>query len=513
LVLVLALIGAGAVLLQRSTRSAAAEDAPETVVVEAGSIEEMVSASGNVAPEGEATLAFASSGPIAEVLVEVGQQVEAGQVLARLDTIAIEWQIARSQASLDTAQARLAQALKPVSETDLASAQAALDSAVASYEKAKEGPSEADLASAQAALDSAQANYRRVKAGPTDDDLAAAQAQVESARVSVQQAQAAYDRVKDRPDVQMRQESLNLQTATISLRQAEASYRAQASHPTASELAAAKAQVDQARASLSALQDRPAASDLAAAQAQIAQAEASLASLQNRPNPEDVAVQQAQLAEYAVALAQAESQLDDMVITTPVAGTMVAVNVSEGEWASPGAPAIVVAATQQLILAVNVDEVDVAYLAEGQTTYLSFDALKDEVFVGNVTHIAPSSTNIGGAVAYGVEISFDPGTRPVRLGMTADVDMVVADAEDALLVPNRAVEADREAGRYYVTRLKAGGTTERLEVRIGLRDESRTQIVEGVSEGDQLVLPELREQGEAMETFGPGGRFGGGAHE
>ena len=119
---------------------------------------------------------------------------------------------------------------------------------------------------------------------------------------------------------------------------------------------------------------------------------------------------------------------------------------------------------------------------------------------------------MGGAVAYGIEISFYPGSLPVRLGMTADVDIVVDSAEDTLLVPNRAIEIDREANRYYVTRQKALGSVERIEVRIGLRDESRTQILEGLEEGDDLVLPEVPEQGQDDERFGPGGGmgFGGG---
>ena len=72
-----------------------------------------------------------------------------------------------------------------------------------------------------------------------------------------------------------------------------------------------------------------------------------------------------------------------------------------------------------------------------------------------------------------------------HLGMTANVDIVVASAEDALLVPNRAIEADREAGCFYVTRRRAQGATERVEVLIGLRDESHTQILEGLEEGDR----------------------------
>ena len=512
--LALALIGVGAIALQQVNSPAAAEEITPTALVTRGSIEEVVSATGNVVADQQASLTFASSGEIAEVLVEKGQQVELGEILARVDTTSLEWQIARSQASLETAQARLEQAQKPASEEDLASAQAALDSASANLDRVQAGPNAEDLASAQAALDSASANYDKVKAGPTREDLAAAQAAVDTARATLRQAQAAYDRIKHQPDVEMRQESLNLQNATISLEQAQANYDAQANRPTESELAAAEAQVVQAQASLASLLDNPKDSDLAAAESQVAQAQANLNALLERPKAEDVAVFQAQVEEATLALAQVQSQLDDALIRAPFAGAILAVNVSEGEWASPGAPAIVLAATEPLILNANVDEVDVAQLAEGQTAHLSFDALDDEGVAGTVIYIAPSSTNVGGAVAYAIEVSFVPDALPVRLGMTADVDVVTDSAEDALLVPNRAIEADRAAGRYYVTRQLPDGTTERLEVTIGLRDEANTQILEGLEEGDRLVLPEVPEQRQMEEQFGPGQGggmpFGGG---
>jgi HlyD family secretion protein len=180
------------------------------------------------------------------------------------------------------------------------------------------------------------------------------------------------------------------------------------------------------------------------------------------------------------------------------------VQIEQGEWATPGAPAIVLASTQPLYLDVNIDEVDVAQLAEGQTAYISFDALKGEKINGTVTNIAPSSSKVDGAVAYGVRVRFDPGALPVRLGMTANVDTVVASADDALLVPNRAVTADREAGRYYVTRQLADGTIQRLEVRIGLRDENQTQILEGLNEGDRVVLPALPALESNMSSFSRG---------
>jgi HlyD family secretion protein len=507
-VLVLVLVVAGAMALRAVNRPAAAEDSTALVAaVIRGSIEETVSATGNIGVERQVALPFGSSGEIAEVLVQAGQAVEAGDLLARLDTGSLQWQIARARASVDTAQARFEQAKKPASAEELASAQAALDSATANYERVQEGASAEELASAQAALDSATANYDRVKAGPTKAELAAAQAQLDSAEAALQQAQASYDRVKNQPFVAMLPESLNLQNASITLQQAQANYDAQANRPTASELASANAQVAQAAAQLAALQERPTAGDLASAAAQVAQAEATLAQLNDRPSPEDIAVLQAQVDEAQIVLDQTESQLEDTVITAPFGGTVVAVDAREGEWASPGAPAIVLAFTDSLILEVNVDEVDVAGLAEGQPAYLTFGALDDAAVGGTVSFVAPSSTNVGGAVAYAVEIRFDPGDHPIRLGMTADVDIVVDSADDALLVPNRAIEVDREAGRYYVTRQKALGATERLEVRIGMRDEQNTQILEGVEEGDKVVLPEVPEQ-TTNDQFS-GGMFGG----
>jgi HlyD family secretion protein len=499
----LVLVGTGALFLLRwQNPPVTAGTAPPTAVVSRGNIEETISATGNVAAERQATLAFEMSGPIAEVLVSAGQDVEAGQVLARLDTTSLEWQVARAQASLDTAQARLEQASEPASEADLATAQAALDSATASYDQVRAGPAGEELVSAQAALDSAIANHDKVRAGPTEEELASAQAALDSATAALQQAQAAYDRIKDQPDVQMRQESLNLQKATIEHERAKANYDAAANRPTREELASAQAQVASARAQLAQLEERPTGSELASAQAQVASAEASLAQLLARPEPEEVAVYQAQVEETVLALAQAQSESDSALITAPFAGTILSVQINEGEWASPGAPALVLAATQRLILDVNVDEIDVAHLSEGQRAYLSFDAIKGEEAVGTVSHIDPASTSVGGAVAYGVEIHFAPGELPVRLGMTADVEIVAARAEGALLVPNRAIEAERAAGRYYVTRQKADGPSERVEVRIGLRDGDYTQILEGLAEGDQLLLPEVPGQGSSEERSG-----------
>jgi HlyD family secretion protein len=509
------LVGAGAFWMMRQSDTAEAEAPPPTAVAALGSIEETVSATGSVSTERQATLAFETGGPIAEVLIESGQQVKAGQLLARLDTTSLDWQVARAEAALETAEARLAQAQQPPGEDELASAQAALDSALANYERVSAGATAEELASARASLDSARANLKTVSDGPSQEELAAAQAAVDSAQAAVQQAQAAYDRVKSRADIGMLPESLNLQNATIELERAQANYNALANRPLSNELAAAEAQVTQAEAQMAQLLERPIDSELSAAEAQIAQAEAQLAQLLERPRAEDVAVYRGQVAEASLALDQARAQVDETQVKAPFAGTVLEALVAEGEWATPGAPAIVMAATDALILEVNVDEVDVAKLTDGQIAKLSFDALKGqqaEAVSGRIARIAPASSNVNGAVAYEVEIAFESGELPIRLGMTADVDIVVARADEALLVPNRAITADRAAGRYFVELWRDDGTTERQEVRVGIRNESQTQILEGLDEGVQVALPEVpgqnAEDEESRGPFGGGGPFG-----
>ncbi|MCG2768776.1 MAG: efflux RND transporter periplasmic adaptor subunit [Chloroflexota bacterium] len=414
-----------------------------TVKVKRGSVEESISATGNVVASSQATLVFETSGQVDEILVDEGETVGGGQVLIRLDDTALQEQVSRAEASLSTAQARLDQAKRPATEAELAAYEAAVTSARASLSALLDDPTETETRSAQLSIEAARnqlygmqaqrdstANNSRSTSGAVD----AAEAQVLSAEVSVQQALLAAEKLWESPTEQ----------------------------------------------------------SITMAQSQVDQAEAQLAQMLERPKAEDVALTKAQYDESALALALAKDALDDAVLTAPFSGTVLQVSVSVGDWASPGMPAVVVADTDVLILDVNVDELDIAEIAEGQMARLTFEALPKEDVVGTVVHIAPSSKNVSGAVAYLVEISFEPGDLPVRLGMTTNVDIVTSRVEDVLVVPNQAIESDREAGRYYVTRLVSPENVERIEVEIGLRDEYTTQILSGVDEGDVLLMPQIQ---------------------
>lgn len=126
---VVVLAGAGGFLLWRQSRTAAASTAVRTVPVRKGTLEVTVSASGSLEPARQVDLSFEVSGKVAEVLVDIGDQVKVGQVLARLDTTALELNLRQAEAQLKSAQAQLAKARTPATEEEIKAAEAAYYSA------------------------------------------------------------------------------------------------------------------------------------------------------------------------------------------------------------------------------------------------------------------------------------------------------------------------------------------------------------------------------------------------
>jgi HlyD family secretion protein len=446
--------GLGALRASRTAAAQAAATPAPSEEVRRGPIEETVSATGNVAADRTAALTLRTSGQVQRVLVREGQTVEAGDVLVELDDTDLRGQVERAEASLATARARLGQAKLPATEGQIAAAQASVASATASLNKLLAGPTEMELQSARLSIDSAK------------NQLWGAQAQ--------------RDATKGNP---------------VSSGGNKDSAEAQ--------VLVAEVAVQQAELSLAKLQAPPQAEDVAAARAQVQQAQAQLAQLDERPSVEEIAVTQASVNEAELALKLARQSLSNARLEAPFAGTVLSVNVNEGEWAAPGSPAVRIADTGTLVLDVLLDEVDVAQVHEDQAVRLTFDALPSQMAEGMVDRMAPGATQTSAGQAYGVTVHFVRGELPVRVGMSAKVDIVTQHVNDALLVSNRAIEADRAAGRYYVNRKTALGS-ERVEVKIGLRDDNATQIVEGLEVGDTILQPTIDVGGDSAMPMGFG---------
>jgi multidrug resistance efflux pump len=141
---------------------------------------------------------------------------------------------------------------------------------------------------------------------------------------------------------------------------------------------------------------------------------------------EQVAVAQAAVAQAEVELEAAHVALERCALRAPFTGTVGDVQARVGELISPGVPVVTVGDLTTLrVETTDLDEIDVAQVHEGQVVTLTFDALQDQTFGGQVTRIDPMADPEGGGVNYTVVIELDEVDPAVRWGMTAFVDITV----------------------------------------------------------------------------------------
>ncbi|HEY53631.1 MAG TPA: efflux RND transporter periplasmic adaptor subunit [Caldilineae bacterium] len=473
--------------LQQNAVDAATTDNIVTAFI--GDLSSTATASGTVEAQREAQLSLDVAGTVDAVYVREGDSVHKGDVLVQLDTAALERAVANDEQNLIIQEANLAELQDGASDEDIASAQAAVASAQANLDDVLDGADDYDIAAARSSLASAQAAYADLLAGPDANDVAQAEANLRNAEASLQQAQADYDEVSWRSDIGRLPQSLALEQATNNYNVALAAYNNASEDASDEQIKQAKASIAQAEATLQKLLDSPTDTEIAAAKSQLAQAEATLASLLEGASEEKIAVAQAQVEQARINLEDARENLDKASLLAPFDGVITAVHVAEGERASGLAVELVDANSLEVVL--SVDEVDIGELAVGQPAVITLETWPGEEISGEIVAIAPKALeNASAIVAYEVRLSLGKTDLPIRVGMTANADLITSAKEGVLLVPNEAITADREAGRHYVNKIVStadgGVSTERVEVTIGLKDDDYTEITSGIQEGDRL---------------------------
>jgi HlyD family secretion protein len=377
-------------------------------------------AGGRVVPARSVALGFASGGIVTQVSVKLGEQVAAGQALAQLDTGLLDRQLVLAEANVAVAQARLDQLSHGPAEADIAAARQNVASAQATYARVAAGPGAADLAAAKAALAAAEESYAQVRAGPQAEELAQLKAMAENAKAALDQAQAAYDQVRTNPNVAMLPQSVALQQATNNHNAAIAAYQAAANHPTASELAAAAAQVQAAQAALARL--TPDVPQMQAALAAVENAKAQLARLQ--PSADDLAVLQASLKAAQASRDLAAAQLKNATLSAPFAGAVMKLDIAPGEYAAPGAAVLLLAdISAWQVETTDLTELNVAEVAEGARVTVTFDAIPGLELTGRVSMVKPYGESKQGDIVYTVNVILDRQDPRLRWNMTAKVNI------------------------------------------------------------------------------------------
>jgi HlyD family secretion protein len=544
----------------------------QTATANLGTIDSTVSATGNVEAAATANVRFETSGIVTAILVEPGDIVEVGQPLARLDAEGLQLQVEQAQVDLRSAQAELEGVLAGASEAEVAEAQARLEQARRQYQQATTSVSQAQITAARADLEAARARLAELQSGPERDELAAADERVQSAQSTLDQGRVDLSAAKERArlDLETRANALRnaqdeyskvywenreldrfpgdlpqqridleeqtlravkdaeaaLETARLALqaaeqdeinrlRQYESSLASAVAArdklfeaPRTNEVASARAEVQRAQASLDQLIGAARASELAVQESGIAIAEAGLDRVTSEPAVATLAVREAAVARAEVALRSAERNLSQATLIAPFAATIASVDMRIGEPAEAGA-IIALVDLSSFHVDVPVDELDIATVEPGQAVRVTLDALPNAEIGGTVTQIAPLATRSDqGTTTYAVTVMLDADSAGVRPGMTAVVQIVTSQKDDAVLVPRRAVRS--EGGESFVL-VPTGGApeatgpgqfapaSERRVVTIGLSNNEFVEILSGLEAGDEVLLQDV------VSTFLPGG--------
>lgn len=173
------------------------------------------------------------------------------------------------------------------------------------------------------------------------------------------------------------------------------------------------------------------------------------------------------------------------VVRAPFDAVVVSTHVEEGEVTAPGAPMVVLADTTELHVDVDFDEADLGRIAVGLATETTLDAFLGERFSGTVTEIAPAVTqDLRGNRAVSIRASIPRDAR-LRVGMSADVDVVVATRDTVLNVPPTAVMGRGTDRAVY---LVEGGVVRRRPIDVGITTWEAVEVTRGLRAGDRVVV-------------------------
>jgi HlyD family secretion protein len=444
-IVVLAVVAGGIYLVMRfrTGQQASAMSDLQTVAVERGELVASIGATGTVRANQTAILPWQTSGSVSNVDVTVREQVATDQVLAELEETSLPQSVILAGVDLVNARNALEDLLEP--------------------------PSELAVKQAEQAIAKSEETVRDLERYVNNLTTASTQSNIDQARASVTLARDQLDKAREDYAPYENKPEDNVVRATLLSRLSQVQAQYDAAVRRLNNLLGTANPIDLAVAE----------ADLALAQAQLEDAQENYEDLLAGASADDIAA-----AEARVAAAQAT--VDMQRITAPFAGTITQINSSPGDQVSPGTLAFRLDDLSHLLVDVQVSEIDINNIQEGQEVLVTFDAIPGKEYQGVVSEVALVGTSVQEVVDFIVTVELIDPDEAVKPGMTAAVNIAVNQLEDVLLVPNRAVRV-REGSR--IVYILENGQPTPVEINLGASSETNSQVIEGdLQEGDLVVL-------------------------
>ena len=227
-----------------------------------------------------------------------------------------------------------------------------------------------------------------------------------------------------------------------------------------------------------------------------------------------------------LSMSDTEKQMENYTITSPISGTVIQKNVKAGDTVGTDTTASETLCTiydlSYLEMTLNVDELEILSIKEGQTVTITADAISDRTFTGVVTSVSAAGTTTGGTTTYPVTIRIDD-MGDLLPGMNATAEIVVSSASNALAIPNGSVvrgnyvlvTKDSPSAANAVQDMTAPDGYVYVKITTGTSDDDYIEVASGLQEGDTIAYDadaaEKQNASDSMEFMvGPGGSGGPG---
>lgn len=527
-----ALLGPAVLLVALSScSSGGTAPAARTALVTRGDVTAGVAANGSFAAVTSENLGFATGGKLTSVKVKVGDHVEAGDLLATLDSRQAKHALEQAEANLAAQQAGLD---RITSGTTVAGAQST-ESQAENVVSATKGQVAATATADQKTIDRAKTQLSTDQDARDDaeDAVDTLKSQCKQATAAAQTAAKSAGQLAeaqkllqagDPASVAQAQQilaQLNSQSGSTS----SASTTACSSVLTAqSAVSAAKQKVVASKTALVAAEQKKKV-DAAAGKLAVENARQAVVAAQNGLNsssadrPHSIEQQQALVDAAQAGVDTAQKAVDDTKLVAPSDGTVTVINGSKGEYVAastgttalaPGSKAAIPGSstassatgatrpggTQFMVLS-DVDKVqlvlpfeqsDAAQIKPGEKVTVQADAVPGSELNGKVISVAPSSTVTSGAISYLATVGLNETNSKLKDGQTARGTVITQQRANVLTVPNAAVHQQGDASTVVV--LNDDGSQQTVPFEPGAVGADTTEVLSGLTEGQHVVLPD-----------------------
>ena len=533
LILAIAVAGLWYFRLRRPTMPVAVQGGSyvRTVTLQKGTLDDSISASGTVESSDVSNVTTDLKYTVKTVDVQVGDMVEAGDVICTLDTESLEKSIEKAKETLADSMAQAEKAYQKAQES-LAEAQTNTSEAKTEMDEAESAKNDA-----WSAYDSARS---KVSSFQTEADNAAAQE--ESALSALNDAMAvaaekqtayndAYGAWKTESDRQlaadyqpaggdaeklaglqtaMEEAQAQLEAATAAQTSAEAAYKQASEQSQAKQQALNEAQNT---VGLTGLQTAYQQAQTAYEQAQTAYEQA-VKTQETAQETCDDALESYNKSSESDELTDLQEQLEQCTLTAETSGKVTAVNATVGSMIDGAAATI--QNTDSLKVAITIPEYDIESVQVGMTARITSDVTDKEVS-GTLSQISPTATGGGSSSSsFAAEVTIDDAASGLLIGTNAKVEIILSTTEDVFTVPLDAI-GENEAGEsvIYVQTGEEDGEPvfEEMAVTVGEQNDYYAQI-SGAELEEGLVVRASADEDEATEELDtsammPGGDMGG----